>query len=211
MKSTLKDLTGLRFGRWLVLRRVPNRGKSVMWECQCDCGTVKIVHGTSLKGGTSTNCGCVRLAGIPRTHGLTHHPLYRVWQRMKGCTGSPTHQDYHHYGARGISMCDQWKNDFHSFYTWSIEHGWEPGLEIDRVDVDGDYCPENCRFTDRSGQMRNTRRNHMLTLNGKTQPLVAWAEETGIKSSTLYGRLNQYEWSVKEALTTEVHHANRGC
>lgn len=209
MKNTFRDLTGQRFGRWVVLKRVPNRGKALMWECRCECGTVKIVHGTSLKGGTSTNCGCVRLAGIPRTHGLTHHPLYRVWQRMKGCTGSPTHQDYHHYGGRGISMCDQWKNDFYSFYTWSIEHGWEPGLEIDRLDVDGNYCPENCRFTDRSGQMRNTRRTRMLTYSGKTQSVLEWAEEIGIKPETLRCRLDQYGWSVEKALTEEVIHGNR--
>ena len=108
MSNTFIDLTGLRFGRWLVLRRAPNRKKALMWECQCDCGVTKIVQGTSLKSGTSTNCGCRRLEGIPRTHGLTHHPLYKVWQRMKGCTGSTTHQDYHHYGERGVKVCSEW-------------------------------------------------------------------------------------------------------
>lgn len=209
MKNTFRDLTGQRFERWVVLRRAPNRGKAVMWECQCDCGTVRIVQGTSLKSGASTNCGCGRIENHRRTHGLTHHPLYRVWQRMKGCTSSPTHQDYHHYGARGITVCDEWANNFKSFYTWAMEHGWKSGLEIDRVDTNGNYCPENCRFTDRSGQMRNTRRTRMLTYNGKTQSVAAWAEETGIRSGTIYTRLNA-GWSVEKTLTTEVSHANRG-
>lgn len=208
MGDILKDLTGQRFGQWLVLRRAENRGKSVMWECQCDCGTVKLVHGTSLKSGTSTNCGCIRKTGLHRTHGLTHHPLYRVWQRMKGSTTSPTHQDYHHYGARGITVCEEWSNDFKAFYDWAMSHGYSSGLEIDRIDTNGNYEPSNCRFRDRSGQMRNTRRNRLLTHDGKTQSVAAWAEETGILSGTIYTRLNK-GWSVEDTLTTEVSHANR--
>lgn len=207
--ATLKDLTGQRFGKWFVIQRAPNRGKAVMWECLCDCGTVKIVHGTSLKSGTSTNCGCGRVENHRRTHGLTHHPLYKVWQRMKGCTSSPSHQDYPYYGGRGIRMCVEWRDDFTSFYKWAIIHGWEPGLEIDRKNTNGNYEPENCQFTDRIGQMRNTRRTRLITHNGKTQSVVEWAEETGIRAGTIYNRLNS-GWSVEKTLTTEVSYANCG-
>ena len=202
--DVLKDLTGKRFGRWVVIHRAENRGKSVMWECLCDCGKRKIVQGTSLKSGASTSCGCARAENHRRTHGLTNHPLYRVWQRMKGCTTSPTHQDFKHYGARGVTIHKEWEHSFAAFYSWAIENGWKKGLEIDRIDVDGDYCPENCRFTDRSHQMMNTRRTHLLTYNGKTQSLTEWAIEMGIPVSTLYARINQYGWSVEKALNTPI-------
>lgn len=208
MGDTLIDLTGNRFGGWFVLKRAPNRGKAVMWECLCDCGTTSVVQGTSLKSGASTNCGCGRIKNHYRTHGLTKHPLYRVWQRIKGCTSSPSHQDYAHYGGRGIQMCVDWQNDFQSFYDWCMSHGWEKGLEIDRIDTNGNYEPSNCRFTDRVGQMSNTRKTRLVTYNGKTQSVAQWARETGLKVNTLYGRLKN-GWSVEKALTTEVHHANR--
>ena len=209
MGDTLNDLTGIRFGKWIVESRAENRGKAVMWNCVCDCGVRKVVHGTSLKGGVSTSCGCERKNGKPRTHGLTKHPLYRIWQRMKGCTTSKTHQDYKHYGARGIVVCEEWFSDFEKFHNWAIDNGWSKGLEIDRIDVNGNYEPGNCRFTNRSGQMSNTRRTHFLTFDGKTQSVADWARELGIKPNVLYSRINKYGWSIEKALTTEVVHANR--
>ena len=160
MGDTLHDLTGKRFGHWTVLSRSPNRKRAVMWLCRCDCGNVVEVHGTSLKSGTSTQCQKCRAANMPpRSHGLTHHPLYRVWQRMKQCTTSPTHQDYSHYGARGIKVCEEWFNDFKCFYDWAMSHGYRPHLTIERKDVDGDYCPENCTWIPQSEQPRNTTRS----------------------------------------------------
>lgn len=205
--DVLKDLTGQRFGKWYVISRASNRGKAVMWLCHCDCGKEKVVHGTSLKSGASTNCGCGRIEKHRKTHGLTKHPLYRVWQRMKGCTHSPSHQDYDNYGGRGISMCDEWKTDFKNFYDWSMNNGWEKGLEIDRINTNGDYEPSNCRFTDRKGQMQNTRRTHIITYNGETHSITEWAEKLGMNRNTLYNRL-QHGWSIEKALTTEAVHAN---
>ena len=164
MKSTLKDLTGKTFGDWIVLERAANRGRAVRWLCKCKrCGTVKDVAGTSLKSGTSTNCGCVRLTGLHRTHGLSKHPLYKVWQRMKGCTTSPTHQDFKHYGAGGIRVCDEWFNDFKTFYDWAMNNGYEPGLTIERVNVDGNYEASNCTWIPQSEQPKNQRRRDRLS------------------------------------------------
>jgi hypothetical protein len=157
MGDVLIDLTGKRFGRWNVLNRAQNRGRALMWNCKCDCGTIKEVHGTSLKSGASKSCGCLLKEGKPRTHGLTKHPLYKVWQRMKGCTESPTHQDYKYYGALGVTVCEIWRKDFYEFYKWSINNGYKRGLTIDRINCEGDYEPNNCRWITIQEQQRNKR------------------------------------------------------
>lgn len=208
MGDTLIDLTGKRFGQWFVLKRVENRNRAIMWKCKCDCGTVKIVHGTSLKSGTSTNCGCIRKTGLHRTHSKSNHPLYKVWQRIKGCTSSKTHQDYKHYGARGIKVCDEWLSDFQKFYEWSIQNGYKRGLEIDRINNGGNYEPSNCRWVNRSIQMRNTRRNILIMYRNHIKTLSEWSDITGISYNTLHNRIYRYGWSIEKAFTTPVGGAN---
>ena len=158
MGDTLKDLTGKTFNNWYVIERAPNRKKALMWLCECRlCGAKKEVAGTSLKSGTSRNCVCVRKNGLHRTHGLSNHRLYRVWQRMKGCTTNPLHQDFKHYGARGIRICQEWYDDFKVFYDWAISNGYRQGLTIERVNVDGNYEPANCTWIPQSEQVKNRR------------------------------------------------------
>ena len=170
MKSTLIDLTGETFGNWYVIKRAPNRGKAVRWFCKCGlCGSIVNVAGTSLKSGTSKNCTCIRKTGLHRTHGLSNHPLYRVWQRMKGCTSSPTHQDYKHYGERGIVVCEEWREDFGSFYEWAMTHGYQRGLTIERIDVDGNYEPSNCTWIPQSEQPKNSRRTRWYRCESTSQ------------------------------------------
>lgn len=160
MGDALKDLTGQTFGSWKVIERAPNRGRAVRWICECGrCGRLKDVAGTSLKTGASTNCGCSRYDNHHRTHGLSGHPLYKVWQRMKGCTTSPTHQDFKYYGGRGIRVCSEWINDFKVFHDWAMTHGYQPGLTIERIDVNGNYEPNNCTWIPRSEQPKNQRRS----------------------------------------------------
>lgn len=158
MGDTLKDLSGKTFNNWKVIERAPNRKRAVMWLCECSlCGTIKEVAGTSLKSGASKNCTCVRKIGLHRTHGLSNHPLYKVWQRMKGCTTRPNHQDYKHYGARGIRVYPEWLKNFETFYEWAINNGYQPGLTIERVNVNGNYEPSNCTWIPRSEQPKNQR------------------------------------------------------
>lgn len=166
MGDTLKDLTGKQYGAWTVLQRAPNRKKAVMWLCKCKCGEIKEVHGTSLKTGASVSCRKCS-AKQPRTHGLTHHHLYKVWQRMKGCTSSPNHQDYKHYGGRGITICKPWSDDFLEFYKWANENGYRKGLTIERVNVNGHYEPENCTWIPQSEQPKNRRKNSTPEVGGK--------------------------------------------
>jgi hypothetical protein len=202
MGDRLKDLTGMRFGRWFVIERAPNKGKAAMWRCRCYCGTEKIVHGTSLKSGASTMCrSCSYLSRKPRLHGLSHHPLYRIWQRIKSSTTNPNHQDYEWYGGKGVRVCEEWFDDFLKFYEWSISNGYQPGLTIDRIEVNGDYEPSNCRWVPFKEQTLNRTDNVWLTHNGVTHTIKVWSQITGIRPSTLYGRYHK-GWPPDKILST---------
>jgi hypothetical protein len=135
-------------------------------------------------------------------HGLTDHPLYIRWSCMKGRCYNSNNKSYSDYGSRNIKVCDEWRNDFKSFYRWAINSGWNPKLTIDRINNEGDYEPSNCRWTDRKIQNNNTRRNRYLEFNGVTKTMSEWAEITGIKVKTIFMRLTAYGWSVEKTLST---------
>lgn len=159
-------LTGKRFGRLLVLGRVENHrtkgGKSqVQYKCQCDCGNIIVARGESLCSGNTKSCGCyehdVHIA-MNTTHGKTGIRLYRIWQGMKQRCYYKKSTYYKDYGGRGISICDEWKNDFQVFYNWAMSHGYSDKLSIDRINVDGNYEPSNCRWATNSEQQLNKRK-----------------------------------------------------
>ena len=205
MGDTLKDLTGKRFGNWVVLNREINRGRAVMWNCRCDCGYTAVVHGTSLKSGTSTRCKqCRDTHRSPRKHGLTHTPLYRVWCRIKSCTTNPHHQDFKWYGAKGVRVCDEWSNDFTKFSQWAITNGYKRGLTIDRIDVGGDYEPSNCRWITIQEQSLNKTDTIRITHDGLTLTIPEWSKITGIRETTLYARYHK-GWSSEKILDTRSH------
>lgn len=126
---------------------------------------------------------------------------------MRSRCNNPKSHEYRLYGGRGISVCKEWDN-YLDFKEWSTTHGYANDLTIDRIDVNGDYCPQNCRWVTWKEQGRNKRANHMLTYNGVTKTMVEWSEETGIPYHTLKGRINCYHFSVEEALTLPVHNGN---
>lgn len=130
---------------------------------------------------------------------VRRHSLFNTWRGMIGRCKYETDRWYHNYGGRGITVCSEW-HDSLVFATWAIENGWEEGLHIDRIDNDGNYCPENCRFVTRSENMRNCRSNRMLTYNGVTQPIVAWAEQTGVHHGTIRSRLRR-GWTPEQIFT----------
>jgi hypothetical protein len=198
------DLTGQRFGRLTVARLGDRRRKQRRWICSCDCGADTIVPTDHLRSGHTTSCGCLRqetmAAGRP-THGLAKHPLYRVWGAMKDRCTNPNAGAYPWYGGRGVRVCGRWQKDFAAFLA-DMGPRPTPGHSIDRIDRNGDYCPENCRWATRTEQARNHGNNRLLTLEGRTKPLVAWAEECGVNPSTVQTRLAR-GWTVGQALGKE--------
>lgn len=203
MGDVLKDLSGMRFGHWIVLRRGKNIGNCVAWLCKCDCGTERLVQGTSLKGGLSKSCGCKKSENHFKTHGQSNTRLYSIWQQMKNRTLSPSNHKYNDYGGRGIKVCNEWLT-FESFMQWALTHGYSDKLQIDRIDVNGNYEPSNCRWVGKRENMLNRRNTLIVSYKGETKPLLTLCEELGIPYRTIYNRIYTYGWTPEKALSTPV-------
>lgn len=206
-----ENLVGQRFGRWTVLERVhKSNSKKPFVKCICDCGTVKVVRTDSLKRGDSISCRCY-LKEVNRnriiTHGLSRTRLYGVWKMMHERCENPKNDHFLNYGARGISVCKEW-SDVSQFHKWAYENGYDDHLTIDRIDVNGNYEPSNCRFVTVKQQMRNTRVNHMLEYDGERKCLAEWAEIYNLDADTISARLKR-GWDIERALTGPIRKTRR--
>lgn len=196
------DITGDRFGRLLVLRpsHQDKRGEW-HWACCCECGTNTTVAGSRLRALRTRSCGCLSrelLVKRQTTHGMGNSPEYTAWQHMRRRCSDPNNADYKNYGARGIQVCERW-NTFELFYC---DMGPRPSLahSIDRINNDGNYEPNNCRWATCTQQRRNSRSNHHLTFHGETMCICEWAERLGMNRMTLYHRIRR-GWNTERALT----------
>lgn len=206
-----RNLTGKRFGRLIALEIVGSRNGRRRWLCKCDCGNTTEVTTYSLTSGETKSCGCLKKSAVkprPRTKRYDHRELYTIWQGMKQRCNDPNYHSFSQYGGRGIKLCDEWNNSFDSFAVWADSHGYRRGLTIDRVDVDGSYCPENCRFATPKEQANNRRNTAYITYNGETKPLAIWCDELGVRLSPVRKRL-QYGWSIERAFETPIRHYNQ--
>lgn len=207
------DLSGKRFGRWEVLSRGENdkRGQA-QYNCRCTCGTEKVVAGYSLRRGESKSCGCLSVevargrkgcknpGSGGRKHGMKGTPEYSAWSSMKGRCTNPKYENYKNYGGRGISVCQEW----HTFENFYRDMGARPeGTSLDRIDVNGNYEPSNCRWGTEEEQCNNRTNARLLEFNGKKQTIAQWSRELGIKYRTIHQRLRM-KWSIKDTLTKEI-------
>ena len=206
-----EDLTGQRFGRWTVIKQAErNKQQQICWLCKCDCGNESSVTTSSLKSGNSKSCGCLKTEKtIQRsiTHGLKNTRLYYIWKGMKERCYNQNRKKYLDYGGRGIKVCDEWKNNPVSFYNWSINNGYSDDLTIDRINVNGNYEPSNCRWVTNIEQANNRRNSHFLTYKNETHTLSEWSRIVGICRGTLFARLKQ-GWSVEKTLSTSINKSN---
>lgn len=194
-----RNVIGECFGRYEVLEEAePNKYRVRYVVVRCECGTVKTVRLSSLTTGVIVSCGCFNREK-DRTHGLDSHPLAPLWRAMIRRCENPKNKDFPHYGGRGISVCEAW----HSLKTFIADMGERPSSKhtLDRIDTDGNYCPDNVRWATQKEQQRNRKNNRLIAFDGETKCLAEWAEEKGLKTATLWNRL-RLGWSVERALTT---------
>lgn len=199
--SKIKDLSGQRFGR-LVVKGYSHSNKNgrAVWNCVCDCGKSLTVKGNALLSGNTQSCGCLKsdnVAKIKFSHGQCGTRLYGIWTTMRNRCRYPN------YKSKGIAVCEEWQT-FEPFYKWAMENGYRDDLTIDRENNDGNYCPQNCRWTTQKVQNNNKGNNHRITYNGETHTLAEWAEITGIPYHNIRNRINNLNWSVERTLTTHT-------
>ena len=165
-----------------------NKGGNIFWLCRCSCGNEKPVSVHRVLSGQSKSCGCLRKnADFNIKHGLRKHPLYKVWRGIKYRCLVPTCPDYDLYGGRGITICDRWINSIKNFFA-DMNTGYSFGMHIDRINVNGNYEPLNCRWVTPKQNNNNKRNNVYVTYDGRTHTPAQWAEELGIKANTIANR-----------------------
>lgn len=214
MGGKFDDLTGKKYHRLTALEYSCNvKGLGSFWKCLCDCGNIAYVFASRLKTGNTKSCGCLnsesasqRISKLTTTHGESKTRLYRIWKGMiDRCKIG--HSNAKNYGNRGIGVCEEWDKSFEVFRDWSMNNGYSKNLSIDRIDVSGNYEPNNCRWATRKQQGRNTRKTIYLTYNGETKPLKDWAEIIDVPYSCVYFRY-QTGYSAEEILSTEKFRKN---
>ena len=185
------DLSGQQFEYLTVLRRSENIGNGkkpvVLFECRCKCGKIINVKSDSLLTGHTKSCGCRKV----KHHGHRDNlKLYEAWKNMRRRVNDPTNKRYDRYGGRGIKICPEW-NDFVTFRNWAFANGYKEDLTIDRIDNDGDYCPENCRWATLTEQANNTSRNHYIDVKGELMTMAQAARVLGLTYSTVQHRVER--------------------
>ena len=199
------DLTGLRFGKLVVLRRAENRKGRVCWECECECGRKLVTRGDNLTSGRTQSCGCynrARSSSAHTRHGESDTRIYNIWRKMKSRCATKIGRTFKDYGGRGITVCQEWLDSFEAFRDWALENGYRDDLTIDRKDVNGPYSPENCRWATQKEQTNNRRCTATLSYMGETRTIKEWSELTGINYQTLLWRKKQ-NWSAEKILNKE--------
>lgn len=194
------DLTGKKFGRLTVLGIDTERTQKrrLYFWCECECGTVKSIRGDGIQSGAVKSCGClhkeVAAQNVQKnhTHKMSNTRIYHIWQGMKKRCYDIHSPCYYRYGGRGITVCDEWKNNFLAFYEWAIANGYSDDLTIDRIDNEKGYYPENCRWADNETQCRNRRTNIKITIGNATKTLTEWCEIFELDDKKIRARYNKH-------------------
>lgn len=197
-KEKVQDLIGQKFGKLTIIKKAkdiisPKGGKSTTVLCRCECGNTKIVRLANLKKGHTKSCGCLDNSGRYKPiHGLSKTRLHGLWRGIKQRCYCETCKDYKNYGAKGIVMCEEWKNDFLSFYKWSYSNGYNDNLTIDRINFTDIYKPSNCRWVTTKIQNQNTSRNVFITYKNITLHKAEWLRKLGVGATKFNSFIKKY-------------------
>lgn len=200
---------GQKFNRLTVIGIVRDRDVSsrsrIRWKLRCDCGKEIVTTPFLVASGDQKSCGCLsaELARNRMTkHGESHTRLFNIWANMRDRCNNAKNKRYDRYGGRGISVCKEWENDYISFANWARENGYKDDLTIDRIDVNGNYEPSNCRWANMKTQQRNRSNNHMVTIDGETKALAEWCEIYGNNLPLVSNRISNMGWDEETAIKT---------
>lgn len=203
------ELLGKTFGRLNVIADLgtdPVRGAK--WLCKCKCGNEIVTYSGPLISGHTQSCGCKmreisaeKLRKYSTTHGKSKTRLYRIWSNMKDRCYRKESTCYARYGGRGIQICNEWRENFESFYNWAVANGYQDNLTIDRITVNGNYCPDNYRWANHKTQCNNRRSNRTFTILGETHTLMEWCEKYEAPYGRVKQRLFKLGWDIEHALT----------
>lgn len=205
------DISGQRYGR-LTAKKIIGKSKNgtAIWQCQCDCGNMTEILSTVLKSGETKSCGCLlkeRVAETSRRHGMYGTRIYEIWRKMRRRCRCESEKAYKDYGGRGIKVCDEWndaKTGFLIFYQWAMENGYADDLTIDRIDVNGNYEPNNCRWATVKEQANNRRNNRKVTYEGETKTVSEWADILDVNQCILWHKLKKHNWNLQEVMELQI-------
>lgn len=199
------DLTGRKFGRLTVIKRAENKGQYACWLCKCECGNEKEILSTHLLKGVIRSCGCLAKEMLIKRntkHNASNTRLWNIYNGMKSRCYNKNEPAYKYYGSRGIKICKQWLDKrlgMYNFQIWAYNNGYNDTLSIDRIDVNGNYEPKNCRWVDMKVQANNKRNNVKIEYNGEIKTIAQWSKIYNISPSRIKDRLKN-GWSIEDAL-----------
>lgn len=191
--ATLQNLTGQKFGRLTAIKYLGNR----KWQCKCECGNIIDVFTNNLTRGNTKSCGCLNSEIASKRwlkHGKADTRLFHIFCHMKQRCYNKSNKNYKNYGERGIKIYNDWLDNFTNFYDWAMNNGYKDNLTIDRINVNGNYEPNNCRWVGLETQNRNKRNNIQITYRGKTQPLKTWCIDLNLPYKTVFCRYKYLHW-----------------
>ena len=215
----VRDLTGQRFGKLTVIEPIgKDKHTNVIWHCLCDCGNYHDAVSRSLVNGGCKSCGCLNVGKyrgkVRERHGCSKERLYRVWTDILNRCYDERKKGYKSYGGRGIAVCDEWRNSYKAFRSWAYANGYDPAksgkeCSLERVDVDGDYCPANCKWITMKEQAWNKRDTFWVEYHGKSITLREASEIGGVYQETIRCRIAS-GWSVERAIEQPVRKMKNG-
>ena len=195
----LQDIKNKKYNRLTVLQY---EGRS-KWKCRCECGNVCVIDGAKLKNGHTKSCGCLQKEATKNSnskHNDCGTRLHIEWLNMKSRCNNPHNKYYYLYGARGIIICKEWNKNYLTFKKWALNNGYTDKLTIDRINVDDNYSPENCRWATWKQQANNTRRTRKYTFGGTILSIKEWSELFNINYGTFKDRIDKRKWEFYKCL-----------